>query len=94
MFLASESNAQKPSKILETLRQRTQTRGILPTDSYLQQKANWQNGITFRDILLSSLWVSRTGSASDWCALQEAQYKCIYTIQHKSYGATYADIRL
>src|SRR6218665_874828 len=26
--------------------------------------------------LLSSLWVSRTGSASDWCALQEALYKC------------------
>src|SRR6218665_1910975 len=25
--------------------------------------------------LLSSLWVSRTGSASDWCALQEALYK-------------------
>jgi len=31
--------------------------------------------------LLSSLWVSRTGSASDWCALQEALYKCIDTIQ-------------
>jgi len=30
---------------------------------------------------LSSLWVSRTGSASDWCALQEALYKCIDTIQ-------------
>ena len=27
--------------------------------------------------LLSSLWVSRAGSASDWCALQEALYKCI-----------------
>src|SRR6218665_3673127 len=27
--------------------------------------------------LLASLWVSRTGSASDWCALQEALYKCI-----------------
>src|SRR6218665_2013916 len=27
--------------------------------------------------LLSSLWVSCTGSASDWCALQEALYKCI-----------------
>jgi len=24
--------------------------------------------------LLSSLWVSRTGSASHWCALQEALY--------------------
>ena len=31
--------------------------------------------------LLSSLCVSRTGSASDWCALQEALYKCIDTIQ-------------
>src|SRR6218665_2690261 len=25
----------------------------------------------------SSLWVFRTGSASDWCALQEALYICI-----------------
>ena|SRR6218665_2871592 len=32
--------------------------------------------------LLSSLWVSRTGSASDWCALHEALYKCIDTIQY------------
>src|SRR6218665_1000912 len=32
--------------------------------------------------LLSSLWVSRTGSASDWCALQEALYKFIDTIQY------------
>src|SRR6218665_1147072 len=31
--------------------------------------------------LLSSLWVSRTGSASDWCALEDALYKCIDTIQ-------------
>src|SRR6218665_112516 len=31
--------------------------------------------------LFSSLWVSRTGSASDWCALQEALYKCIDTIR-------------
>ena len=35
-------------------------------------------------ILLSSLWVSRTGSASDWCALQEALYKCIDTIQYNT----------
>src|SRR6218665_1579010 len=35
--------------------------------------------------LLSSLWVSHTGSASDWCALQEALYKCIDTIQYDSY---------
>ena len=34
--------------------------------------------------LLSSLWVSRTGSASDFCALQEALYKCIGTIQYNS----------
>jgi len=33
--------------------------------------------------LLSSLWVSLTGSASDWCALQEALYKYIDTIQYK-----------
>ena len=32
--------------------------------------------------LLSSLWASRTGSASDWCALQEALYECIDTIQY------------
>jgi len=31
---------------------------------------------------LSSLWVSRTGSASDRCALQEALYKCTNTIQY------------
>src|SRR6218665_2607 len=34
--------------------------------------------------LLSSLWVSHTGSASDWCALQEALYKCIDTIQYNT----------
>jgi len=33
-------------------------------------------------ILLSSLSISRTGSASDWCALQEALYKCIDTIHY------------
>ena len=32
--------------------------------------------------LLSFLWVSSTGSASDSCALQEALYKCINTIQY------------
>src|SRR6218665_374603 len=35
---------------------------------------------------ISSLWVSHTGSASDWCALQEALYKCIDTIQYNSNG--------
>src|SRR6218665_2361731 len=34
--------------------------------------------------LASSLWVSRTGSASDWCALQEALYKCIDTVQYNT----------
>ena len=34
--------------------------------------------------LLSSLWLSRTGSASDWCALQEALYNCIDTIQYNT----------
>src|SRR6218665_2175647 len=29
-----------------------------------------------------SLWVSRTGSTSDWCALQEALYNRIDTIQY------------
>ena len=32
-----------------------------------------------RPILLSSLWVSRTGSASDWCALQEALHRFIHS---------------
>jgi len=39
--------------------------------------------------LLSSLWVSHTGtsgSASDWCALQEALHKCIDTIQYNTTG--------
>src|SRR6218665_898504 len=31
---------------------------------------------------LSSLWVSRTGSSSNWCALQDALYKFIDTIQY------------
>src|SRR6218665_1161150 len=36
--------------------------------------------------LLSSPWVARTGSASDWCALQEALYKYIDTIQYNTIG--------
>ena len=32
--------------------------------------------------ILSSLWVSCTGSPSDWCGLQETLYKCIDTIQY------------
>src|SRR6218665_2657397 len=34
--------------------------------------------------LRSSLCVTFTGSASDWCALQEALYKCIDTIQYNT----------
>src|SRR6218665_759749 len=34
--------------------------------------------------MFSSLWVSRTGSASDFCALQEALCKCIDTIQYNT----------
>jgi len=41
-------------------------------------KCNLRLGLS----LLSSLWVSHAGSASDWCALQEALYKCIDTIQY------------
>src|SRR6218665_342602 len=37
--------------------------------------------------LLSSLWVSCTGSASDWCALQEQLYKCTDTIQYNTSGS-------
>ena len=40
---------------------------------------------------ISSLWVSRSGSASDWCALQEALYKCIDTIQYNiEFASMYA----
>jgi len=39
--------------------------------------------------LFSSLWVSRNGSASDWCALQEALYKCIDTIQYNAFITFY-----
>ena len=39
---------------------------------------------------LTSLLVSRTGSASDWCAQWEELYKCIDTIQHiHTYIQTY-----
>jgi len=37
--------------------------------------------VSFRS-LKTALWVSRTGSASDCCALQEALCKCIDTIQY------------
>src|SRR6218665_999353 len=40
----------------------------------------------FLSRLLFSLWVSCNGSASDWCALQEALHKCINTIQYKSFN--------
>jgi len=35
-------------------------------------------------LLLSSFWVSRTRSTSDWSALQEALYKCIDTMQYNT----------
>src|SRR6218665_557294 len=35
-------------------------------------------------LMLSALWVSRTGSASDWFALQEALYKCIDKIKYNT----------
>src|SRR6218665_191312 len=41
--------------------------------------------------MYSSLWVSRTGSASDWCALQEALYKYIDTIQIIQYNSEKTD---
>ena len=41
------------------------------------------------ELLLSSLWVSRTGSASDWCALQEALYTCIDTIPYNTLKLTF-----
>jgi len=44
---------------------------------------------------LFSLWVSRTGSRSEWCALQEALYKCIDTIQYnniKPPSASHSDV--
>src|SRR6218665_2506258 len=34
--------------------------------------------------LLSSLWISRTGSDFDWCVLQEALYKCKDAIQYST----------
>src|SRR6218665_443107 len=44
--------------------------------------------------LLSSLWVSRTGSASDWCALQEALYKCIDPIQYNTIHSSSSIVRV
>src|SRR6218665_272204 len=41
------------------------------------------NYIQWVGCVISSLWVSCTGSASDWCALQEELYKCIDTIQYR-----------
>src|SRR6218665_1767679 len=42
-----------------------------------------QPSASFRSLkAFSSIWVSRTGSASDWCALQEALYKCTDTIEY------------
>src|SRR6218665_1031814 len=43
--------------------------------------------------LLSSLWVSCTGSASDWCALQEALYKYIDTIQYNTIASAISQLK-
>ena len=56
------------------------------TITCLQSIHQWIN-------LLSSLWVSCTGSASDWCALQEALYKCIDTIQYNQYTLDAASLQ-
>jgi len=47
------------------------------------------HGISFRSLktALFPLQVSRTEGASDWCAQQEALYKCTDTIE---YGAKHA----
>ena len=45
--------------------------------------ANWSEH-RLRQGPHSPLWVSRTGNASDWCALQEALDKCIDTIQYNT----------
>src|SRR6218665_237923 len=45
-------------------------------------------------LLLSSLWVSRTGSTSNWCALQEALYKSIDTIQYNRPTISMAPVQI
>src|SRR6218665_502333 len=63
---------------LQSMALRFGTNSFLLLDSlYYQPSASF--GLSR---LPSSLWVSRTGSASDWCALQEALYKCTDTIQY------------
>src|SRR5688572_32267127 len=52
---------------------------------------NWWAKCLFS--LSQFLWVSRTGSASDWCALREALYKLIDTIQYNTHGCRRACLR-
>src|SRR6218665_547324 len=52
------------------------------TNSLLQHDPLYLPGSQVPLFDLSSLWVFRTGSTSDWCALQGALYKCLDTIQY------------
>src|SRR6218665_3657193 len=65
---------------LQSLSLRFGTNSFLLLDSLYQLVSEVSLFVLSR--LLSSLWVSRAGSAYDWCALQEALYKCIDTIQY------------
>src|SRR6218665_290414 len=53
----------------------------------------WCRFCSLKTFILSFLWVSRTGSASDGCALQEALYKCIDTIQYNFYQFQFMTFR-
>src|SRR6218665_3645711 len=68
-------------KPLQSLTLRFGTNSFLLRDPLYQQLLVSQVPLFVLSRLLSSFWVSRTGSASDWCALQEALYKFIDTIQ-------------
>src|SRR6218665_3781721 len=72
---------------LQSLALRFGTNSFLPLDPLYYLVSQMLHFVLSR--LLSSLWVSRTGSASDWCALQEAIHrckKCINTIQYNTVG--------
>src|SRR6218665_4000733 len=59
----------------------------LPTPARLNKavlRVDAETNIRILVTTVSSLWVSRTGSASDWCAQQEPLYKCIDTIQNNN----------
>src|SRR6218665_3004629 len=59
-----------------------------PTPSfYTIHFTNWCAKCLFpfsQDCSLLSAWVFCTGSASDWCAIQEVLYKCIDTRQYNT----------